>query len=233
MLDEERVDGDPEARVDPLAQRGFGLLGRPGPDDAEPVRDAMHVGVDRDRRDPVPENEDAVRGLGADTGEGGEFLEGPGNRATEPVEQLPGHRSEGPRLHAIEAGRPDEHLDFGRPRPGERRGVRESGEEASARHVGVRIARTLREDRTDEDLERVLGVVPQVRPSPVPCPVERAEPVEEAFPIERDEGAFARHSVSFRGPAGSVATAAGDGAPGSERSGSSRSPDPRTSSPIK
>jgi hypothetical protein len=69
VLDEERIDRDPVARIDRLAESRFGLFGSPGPDDAETVRDAVHVGVDRDRRDPVAEDEDAVRGLGADTGE--------------------------------------------------------------------------------------------------------------------------------------------------------------------
>ena len=177
MLDEERIDGDPEARVHALAERGFGLLGSTGPNDAETVRDAMHVGVDRDGRDPVPEDEDAVRGLGADAGEGRELLEAPGNGASEPTEDLPRDRPEDPRLHSVESGRPNQRLDLRPSRSSERGRVREPGEESGARDLGVRVAGALREDRADEDLERVLGVVPKVRPPPVPRPVERAEPI--------------------------------------------------------
>jgi len=198
VLDEQRVDGDPEARVHPLAELRFGLLGRSGAHDAETVGDAMHVGVDRDRRDPVPEDQDAVRGLGTDARKGGELLEGPGHGTAEALEDLVRDLPEDPRLHVIEAGHPDERLDLGAPRSGERGRVREPSEEARARDVRVRVARSLGEDRADQHLERVLGVVPKVRATPVPRPVEGAEPVEEAFPVERDRGALARHPEFLR-----------------------------------
>jgi hypothetical protein len=89
VLNEERVEGDPVTGVDPLAEGGFGLLGRAGPHDAEAVRDPMDVRVDGDRRDPVAEDEHAVRGLGPDPGEGDERLELPRNGPSEPVEDLP------------------------------------------------------------------------------------------------------------------------------------------------
>jgi hypothetical protein len=120
----------------------------------------MYVRVDRDRRDPVSEDEDAVRGLGTDAGKRGQLLEGPGDRAGEPVEDLVRDDPKHVGLHTVEAGHPDQGLDVGPLRTGERRSVREPGEETGARNVGVRVAGALREDRADEDLERVLGVVP-------------------------------------------------------------------------
>jgi hypothetical protein len=68
VLHEEGVERDPVRGVDHSGERALGLLGGPGSDDAEAVRDAMDVRVDRDRGDPVPEHEDAVGGLGTDTG---------------------------------------------------------------------------------------------------------------------------------------------------------------------
>jgi hypothetical protein len=120
----------------------------------------VHVGVDRDRRDPVAEDQHAVRGLRADARERRQLLEGLRYRTVEPVPDLSRDDPEHAGLHVVEAGHPDERLDVGALRAGERGSVREPGEETRARDVRVRVARALREDRADEDLERVLGVVP-------------------------------------------------------------------------
>ena len=233
MLDEQGVDGDPVPRVDPFSQRSLGLFGRPGPHDAEPVRDPMDVGVHRDRRDPVAEDEDAVRGLRPDAGERHERFKVAGDHSAEPLQDLGRHPAEDPGLHPVEPRRPDQWFDLGRGGAGERRRVREPLEEAGACDVGVRVAGPLREDRADEDLERVLCVVAQVRSPPVPRAVERAQPVEEPFPVEPGgrtvQGAHGGPLRAFAEPP--VRTAVDT--PGSERSGSSPSSAPRNSSPTR
>jgi hypothetical protein len=88
VLNEQRVHGDPEALVHPFPEGRLGLFGSAGPHDAESVRDAMYVSIDRDRRDAVPEDQNAVGGLRSDAGKRGEFLEGPGHDAAEAVEDL-------------------------------------------------------------------------------------------------------------------------------------------------
>jgi hypothetical protein len=160
VLDEERIERNPIPLVHAFPQLLFGLLWRSGVHDAEPVRDPMDVGVDRDRGDPVAEDEDAVRGLRSDPGQRDELLEGSRDLAAEPVEQVLCHGPDDPRLHTIEAGRADPAFHLGGVGPGERRSVRETGEELRARDVGVRIPGALGEDRADEHLERILGVVP-------------------------------------------------------------------------
>ena len=233
MLDEEGVHGDPEPWVDPVPEGGLRLFGRPGPHDPEPVRDPMDVGVDRDRRDPVAKDEDAVRGLRTDPGKRDELVERAGDRAPEPLEELPRARPDHPGLHAVEAGRADERLHLRGAGAGEGRCVREAGEQPGARPVGVRIARPLGKYCPDEHLERVLGVVAQVRPSPVARAVERAQAVEQPFPVERRAGSPSGHRgpLSWEGTRTSGPVAAAS--PGSERSGSSRSSAPRRSSPIR
>jgi hypothetical protein len=86
VLDEERVEGDPVATVDEVAQPILGLLGGAGPDDAEAVGDPVDMRVDGDRGDPVAEDEDAVRGLRPDPGQRGQLVERPRNVPREPVE---------------------------------------------------------------------------------------------------------------------------------------------------
>ena len=233
MLHEQRVKGYPVRRVDHLPERGFGLLGGPRPDHAEPVRDPVHVGVDRDRRDAVPEHEHAVRGLRPDARERREEVERAGDLALETVEDRPGARADDPGLHPVEPGRTDQRLEAPRARPGERWRVGVAREEPRARDVGVRVPGPLREDRADEHLERVLGVVPQVRSPPVPRSVERAEPVEQTLPIEPGVGTRARHPGALRLVGAAVAAGSEDVTPGSDRSGSPRSPDSRNSSPTR
>lgn len=233
MLDEQRVHGDPKAWVHPFPQGRLGLFGSAGPHDAEPVRDAMHVRVHRDRRDAVPEDEHAVGGLRSDAGKRGEFLERPGHGAAETVEDLLRARPDRARLHPIVSGRADERLDLGRLRSGQRDRVREPGEQPGARMGGVRVPRTLGEDRPDEDLERVLGVVTEVRPSPIPSSVEPAESVEEPLPIERGRAGRAFHPDPVRFAACDENAGAGAGTPGSDRSGSSLSSPERRSSPTR
>ena len=235
MLDEEGVQRDPELAGQQLPQSRLGLLGSAGAHDPEPVGDPVHVGVDRDRRDPVAEDEHAVRGLGADARQRGERRVRARDLAGEPREDLGGDRTDHAGLRVIESRLSDERLDRGRSRRREARRVRKPGEQASARGVRRLIARPLGEDRPDEDLERVLCVVPEVRLAPVTGMVERGEPVEHQLPVE---GRPARHAGSLRwaGDGSVPATVmAGRGpAPGSERSGSSFPPcASRSSSPMR
>ena len=174
MLDQERVDRNPVALGDPFAQGLFRLFGRAGPDHTESVRDPMDVRVDGDRGDPVPEDEHAVRGLGADPVERGELLKGPRNLPPESVEELRRAVADYARLDAVETGGPDEGLDLGGFRAGERGRVGEPGEQARARDIGVRVAGPLGEDCSDQHLEGVLGVVAEIRPPPIARAVERA-----------------------------------------------------------
>jgi hypothetical protein len=232
VLDEQRVHGDPEALVHPLPERRLGLLGSPGPNDAEPVRDAMHVRIDRYRGDPVAEDEHAVRGLRPDTTDRHELLEGSRYGAVETVEDIASARPDHARLHVVEPGPSNERFDLGGRRAGERDRVREPGEQPGARRVRVRIAGALGEDCPDEDLERVFGVVAQIRPTPIPRAVKRAQAVEEPLPIERG-GRGTLHPGPLRGEGADEVAVAGPVTPGSERSGSSGSPSARRSSPTR
>ena len=238
MLDEERVEGDPVPGVDDLPETGLRLRRGPGPEDPEAVDDAVDVGIDRDRRYRVAEDEDAVRGLRADPGERGQLVERPGNHSSEALEELPGALSDRPPLDVVEAGRADQSLDRPGIRPRERRGVRVPREELGARDVRVRVPCPLGEDRSDEDLERVLGVVPEVGRAPVAGPVERREPVEDRLP---EAGPRRRRRTHRNEPAPTRSRSAGAGRdagttdprPGSERSGSSDARLPFRSSPTR
>ena len=238
MLYEERVQRNPELPVHELSEGGLGLLGGPGADDAEAIRDPMHVRVDRDRGDPVAEDEHAVRGLRPDPGKRGQLLERPRDPPPEPLEDRSGAVADHPRLDAIEPGRPDQGLDRVGAGPRERDRGREGREEAGARDVRVRVARPLREDRPDQHLERVLGVVAQVRPPPVAGPVEGGEAVEDSLPVGPGESRAAVHAPGLARSGGRPAGGATAGRsaagprPGSERSGSSASGF-RTSSPMR
>ena len=239
MLHEQRVKGYPVRRVDHLPERGFGLLGGPRPDHAEPVRDPVHVGVDRDRRDAVPEHEHAVRGLRPDARERREEVERAGDLALETVEDRPGARADDPGLHPVEPGRTDQRLEAPRARPGERWRVGVAREEPGARDVGVRVPGPLREDRADQHLERILGVVPQVRGPPVPGAVERRQPVQDLLPVGRTEARRGIHGSGLaRGPerarpGAEFASSVVRSRPGSERSGSSSPFLLRMSSPMR
>jgi hypothetical protein len=225
VLDEQRVEGDPVRPWKDLPEPFFGFLGRPGADHPEAVRDAVHVRVDRDRRDAVPEDEDAVRRLRADAGERRELLERSRNLAGKAGED---RRRAGPDrsgLGVVEPGLPDERLDRpgGRARKPRRVGV--PREEARARRVGRLVPRALGKDRTDEHLERVLGVIPQVRDPPVSGMVEVGESVEHRLPVECGGVGHPFRLLETAGGTVSGPSGVGRGpVPGSERSGSSLPP---------
>lgn len=231
MLDEERVERQPVPLGEPAAQRRLGRLGRIGPHDPEAVREPVDVGVDRDPRDPVAEDQHAVRRLRADARQRRELRERPRDGPSESIEDRPGAGADDPGLRPVEPHRVDPAFHLERGGRGERRGVREPREQARRRDVRLLVPRPLREDRPDQDLERVLGVVAQVRPPPVPRPVERREPVEELLPVER-RGRRRAHGRA-PGRAGAAAPPGAVSVPGSERSGSSAASAGRTSSPIR
>ncbi len=199
MLDEQGIERDPVALGHNLAEPRFRLFRRARPHHAEPVGDAVDVRVDRYRRDPVPEHEDAIRRLGPDVREREELVERARDLAAVAVEQRLRGRPDAPRLDPVETRRADQGLDLRDRRGRETTGVGVAREEPGARDVGVLVARPLREDRADEHLEGVLGVVAQVGPSPVAPAVERREPVENRDPIH------AEPPVSLSGPAGARA----------------------------
>ncbi len=159
MLDEQRIEGDPVAPVEEFAEPGLGLLGPVRADDPQPIRDAVDVGVDRDRRDPVREDEHAVRGLRADPRQRGQLVERRRDRPPEPVEERARAVPDRARLDVVESGPTDQGFDRPGRGAGERRGVGVAGEQARRRDIGVLVARALGEDRSDQDLKRVLGVV--------------------------------------------------------------------------
>lgn len=229
MLHQHRIEGEPVPLGKEPPERRLRLPRGLRADDAQPIREPVHVGVDRDRRDPVAEDEHAVGGLGADPRQGRQLFEGARDDAREPVEDLLRARSYGPRLRPVEPDRADQRLDVPRPGAGEAGGVGEFREEPGRGDIGLLVARPLRQDGADQHLERVLGVVAQVRAPPVARPVERREPVEQGLPVERDRAAHRRApdegGVRSAGPAVSV--------PGSERSGSSGASRGRRSSPIR
>ena len=239
MLHEQRVERDPVRSVQDVAETGLGLGRGPRADDPEPVDDPVDVGIDGDRRDAVAEDEHAVRGLRPDPREIGQRLEGRGDLPSVPREERPGAVADDPGLHVVETGRPDQRFDRPGGGAGERRGVGVAREQAGARGIGVRVAGPLGKDRTDEHLERVLGVVSQVRRAPVPGPVEGAQPIEDRLPVgSLGSHRRAAHSASLAAtpPATGTweaATGAGGPSPGSERSGSSDAREPRNSSPTR
>ena len=237
MLDEERVERDPEPLGEDLLQASLGLGRRSGTDHAETVRDPVDVGVDGYRGDRVAEDQHAVRGLRPDARKGGERVERPRHVASVAIEELAGTRPDRPRLHPIEPGRANEFLDSVDRGPGERSCVRVPSEQGRGRAIRVRVARALRQDRPDQDLERILGVVPQVRPSPVPRPVEGGEAVQEGLPRERAGPRVPRQrrprGAERTGAVGATAGFGRSSTPGSERSGSVRSSGLRRSSPIR
>lgn len=222
MLDQERVQRDPVPLVDRRREGSLRLLRALRTDDPEPVRDPVDVGVDRDGGDPVPEDEDAVRGLGADAPKARQLVERAGNHPAEPPEDLGRDLPDDPGLGMVEPRAPDQRLDGSGRGPRERGRVRIPGEQSRARDVGRLVPGPLRKDRPDENLERVLGVVAEVGRPPVPRPVERREPVQDRLPVHRRGRAHARPP---RAGAGAVT-------PGSERSGS-WSVGSRTSSPMR
>lgn len=237
MLDEQRVERDPVALGHHLAQAGLRFLGSSGAHDPEAVRDPVDVGVDGDRRDPIAEDEHAVRRLRPDPGERRELGKGPRDGPAEPREYLARAVADEVRLRVVEPGPSDQRFDLGRPRRREARRVRVPSEEERARPVGRLVPRSLREDRADQHLERVLGVVAQVRPPPIPAAVELRQSIEDLLPIHpRPPRAqalrFGRRGVAGR--SGAEETEGRPSTPGSERSGSSKSARPGfRSSPMR
>ena len=239
MLDEQRVERDPVPRVDDRPELRLRLARRPGRRHSEPVRDPVDVRVDRDRGDVVAEDEDAVGRLRPDPRERGQGLERAGDLAGEPVEELTGAGPDRAGLDMIESRRPDEPFDRASVGPGEGGRIGIPREEPGARDVRVRVPGALREDRADEHLERVLGVVPEVRPPPVSGAVELREPVEHGLPEEVGRGRGAAHRGEPRsmpvGPTGAGRPSPGTKSPrpGSERSGSRDPRRPSNSSPTR
>ncbi len=235
MLYEERVERDPPRGVDARAERRLRLLRGARSHNPEAVRDAVDVGVDRHRGDAVAEDEDAVRGLRSDPGEARELGEGARDRPAEPLLDRPRARPDRPALGPVEPDRADQRKELvgagGRERPR----VGEPGEEARRGAVRRLVARPLGQDRPDQDLERVLGVVAQVRAPPRSDVVEPGEPLEEELPIERGAGPRA-HAGRPPGPGAERGRAAGASrtvTPGSARSGSSDASWPRRTSPTR
>lgn len=232
MLDEQRVERQPERLGKDPAQLLLGLLGRVGADDPQAVRQPVHMGVHGNRGDPVAEDEDAVRRLRPDARERRQLGERPGDLPVEAVEQGPGARPHGPGFRTVEADRADQHLDLAAAGRGQRADVREPGEQPGGGHVRLLVPRPLGKDRPDQDLERVFGMVAEVGGPPVAGPVERREPVEEELPVEGGRRRAGHPPV----PRGRGAAARGGGAvsvPGSERSGSSGASRARRSSPMR
>jgi hypothetical protein len=207
VLDEQGIERDPVLRVDGAGEFALRLLGGTRPHDAEAVRDPVDVGVDRDRRDPVSEHEHAVRRLGTDAVEGRQLVERTGDDPVKPAEEVARHRPDHPGLRVVESGPADERLDRPRRSGGEGGRVRVPREQEGARRVGRLVPGALGEDRTDEDLERVLGMVPEIRGSPISRSVERREPVEERLPVELRVG----HEEARRPAGRRAATVAGGG----------------------
>jgi hypothetical protein len=235
VLHQQRVERDPVPRVDRAGEGPLGLLGGPRPHDAEPVRDPVHVRVDRDRRDPVTEHEHAVRRLRTHPLQRRQRVVGARDLAAEPLEEVAGDGPDHPGLGVVEPGPPDERLDRrgGRVREGGR--VRILREQERARDVGRLVARALGEDGADQHLERVLGVVAEVGGPPIARPIERRQSVEQSLPVELGSG---HGSAPGFGEGRARAAEGGEGTsggvmPGSERSGSSLDPDGRFSSPIR
>jgi hypothetical protein len=230
VLDEQRIEGHPVPFGDDLPEPFLGLLGRTGPYDPEPVRDPVHVGVDRDRGDPVAEDEDAVGGLRTDVGQREELFHAPRHHALEAIEDLARAVPDRARLGPVETGLPDQRLDRVWRGGRQSAGVRIPGEQSSARDVRRFVARTLGEDRADQHLERVLRVVPQVRNAPIPPVVQLGQAVHEQLPVER--GPVGHRSLPV--PSGEPEGVGYAPTPGSERSGSSAAPWlDRSSSPIR
>ena len=220
MLYEERVEGDPVPAINNLAQALLGLLGCPGAHDPETVRDAVDVRVDGDRRDAVPEHEDAVRGLRPDAPQGGQLLERPGDLPVESALDVARDLADDARLDAIEPRPMDETFHGREGRAPERRGVGVPGEQLGGGDVRRLVSGPLAEDGSDQDLERVLRMVPQIRDAPVSAAVERRQAIHHEVPIDRpDRGHPFRPRVTGRA-VGSPSEGGGP-RPGSERSGSS------------
>jgi hypothetical protein len=231
VLHEKRVERQPERLGQHAAQLLLGLLGGIGPHHPQPVRETVHVGVHRDGGDPVAEDEHAVGGLRSDPRKCRQLGERTGDVPAEPVEERLRARADRARFGTVEADRPDQRLDLAASGPSERPDVGEPAEQAARGDVRLFVAGPLGEDRPDQDLERVFGMVAQVRPAPVAGPVERREPVEQELPVHGARGG-GLHRPASRRPEGTGGVRAVS-VPGSERSGSSSASRGCISSPMR
>ena len=123
----------------------------------QPAREPRHVRVDGQAREVEPHRAHDVAGLAADAGQRHEVVELGRHLAAEALLERLRHADEVLRLRAEEPGRLDR---ASRPRPGRRaRGRRASGTSRTAPGVTMLTrssVRLRREDRRDEQLERVL-----------------------------------------------------------------------------
>ena len=111
--DEIQIDVRPPARIGRLVKRLLGFIGRARFHPAEPVGDAVHMGVDADVPAAfVGENQHQVRRLAAHARQREELLHGARRSAAEILEQLRAGRLDVARLVAIEAHRIDQLLDL-------------------------------------------------------------------------------------------------------------------------
>jgi hypothetical protein len=230
VLHEEWIQRDPVPLGHHLPKTGLGLFGGARAHDAQPIRDPVNVRVDRDRGDPVPEHQNTVRRLRANVRKAEQLLHRPRYHSPEPVEDLGRAVAYGPRFRVVEPGPSDQRFDRADRGGGEPCGVGVLLEQPGARDVGRLVARPLREDRSDQHLERILGVVAEVRHAPIAPVVEVRETVHDRLPVEVGRRAHRVPPVPGR-----VVDEPGYApVPGSERSGSSGAPwAARISSPTR
>ena len=122
--------------------------------DADPIRDAQHVAIDRQTRHAKRVAEDDVRGLAADARQARRAPPWwPGSRRRG-ARRRRRHAHERPRLRAEEACRLNLRLELLGRRPRERAGVRVSLEERGRDLVDALVGALRGEDRRDEQLVR-------------------------------------------------------------------------------
>ena len=103
--DEEVVVGDPVAAGQDLPEGEFRLLRSLRRHDAQPVADAVDMGVHADPGLAEADGEHEVRGLPADPFQGQETVHGIGNLAAVPLEESATNLSDGLGLGAVEPRR--------------------------------------------------------------------------------------------------------------------------------
>src|SRR5437867_3166977 len=154
--DEQLVDVEPVLLRHRAHQSPLRRLGSLRPHEAEPIADAMDVGVRRDARHAESVDEDAVRRLRADLGKFDQLLVGPGHRAGVAVEEGPAHLHDLDGLLAVEPDRLDEALQVAGVRRGEFRGGVVFREELPRGDFGHLVAGPLGQNCGDQDFERIL-----------------------------------------------------------------------------
>ena len=111
VSDKQIIEPDPiPARQFP-AQSHFRIFRGFGSDIAEPVRNAVHVRVDRNSRLTKAERHDDVRRLASDPRQFEKVIHARRHLAFISGQQLPGDRVDSPCLHAIERNRIDHSFD--------------------------------------------------------------------------------------------------------------------------